>query len=65
MELESKLHVTNEEGNITEVTIFLHSILMGIEITSSKTSKPLFLVITKSHDGEYEGILPTGRERKA
>ena len=63
MELKLPVHVTDEEGDTIEVTISIRSILMGIEITSSGTPKPLFLMIAKSHDGEYEGILPTGRER--
>ena len=65
MELELLAHVTNEEGDLIEVTISIRSILMGIKIISSGLPKPLLLMIAKGEDGEYEGILPMGREREA
>ena len=43
MELELTVHVTNEEGDMIEVTMSIHSILMGTEIISSGLPKPLFL----------------------
>ena len=61
IEIESTVHVTDEEGDIIEVTMSLRSILMDTDITTSGTPKPLFPMIAKSRNDKYEGILHTGK----
>ena len=53
----------NKDGNIGEVIMFFRSISMEIVIPSS--NKPPFLMITKTHDRKFEGVIPTGRDREA
>ena len=65
MELESPVHVVDEEGDPKEATMSICSILVGIEIISSELPKAIVSEIAKSRGGEYEGILPTCREREA
>ena len=59
LELKLEVKVKNEDGDIVEVTMSLRSIL--VEITIPSSNKPLFLMIAGTRDGEFEGILHTGR----
>ena len=56
------VRVQDKDKKISAIVVSLHSFLMDIMVPSS--GKPLSLMIVATGDGEFEGVVPTGREHE-